>query len=531
MGLIHIRYKLFILAGVVILLTGLPFLVATLSARPDFVFGGFLINTADGNSYLAKMYQGWSGSWTFQLPFSANPGGGTYIFLFYLFLGHLAHWLRLPLLVVFHAARLVCGGVLVFALDHFYQAALGDGRLAWRATLLASLGSGLGYLGLLAGVFTSDLWVAEAYPFLSTYSNPHFPLSLAIMLWLISARRSHFTTRPPALPPARPPATLVAMQVARYVIGPVLAGLALATLLPFGAILVLLILGCEAGWVWLKTRRLEWQFPALVFLGAAPMLLYQYGVMTWQPALAAWNAQNLTPSPPVWDVLLALSPALLLAIPGVIANFRKNDANHQLIAIWALVGLVLLVVPFSLQRRFMLGLFIPLAGLAVVGIDALRPRFSGRWNWLFPVVMVLSLPSNLVVLAAGVFGVVSHAPDIFLTVDEDRAIRWLADQPPGNGLVLAGPDPDLGLFLPGRTGKRVVYGHPFETLDASNNKETVIDFFAGKLSDPQNFLKTQGVDFVLCAPGKQVVDPAGLAPLKVVYVSGTVSVYRVGAPP
>jgi hypothetical protein len=505
----HSNKRLLILTGLVLLLTGLPFLFAALSNRPDYVFSGFLINTADGNSYLAKMYQGWAGSWTFTLPFSANPGEGTYIFLFYLFLGHLARGLGLPLLVVFHASRLLCGGALIFALDHFFRSTLGDDRLAWQATLLASLGSGLGYLGLLAGAFTSDLWVAETYPFLATYSNPHFPLSLAILLWLVSARRGYYT------------AWAIAFQI--------LGGLILATLLPFGAILALLILGGEAGWDWLKTHRLAWQSPLLVFLGAAPVLLYQYGVMTWQPALALWNAQNQTPSPPPWDVLLALSPALFLAVPGAVSVFRRGKGERLRLVIWALLGLVLLYIPFSLQRRFMLGLYIPMAGLAVVGIETFRQRFAGRFKRLFLAALLLSLPSNLVVLAAGAFGVTSHAADIFLTADEDRAIHWLADQP-GNGLVLAGPDPDLGLLLPGRTGKRVVYGHPFETIHAGVEKKGVADFFGGQLPDPQKYLVEQGVDFVLYVPAKQYVDPAVLAALKPALTLDTVTVYRVSLP-
>ncbi len=35
-------------------------------------FGGFLLNPIDGNTYLAKMYQGWQGSWRFSLPFTVE---------------------------------------------------------------------------------------------------------------------------------------------------------------------------------------------------------------------------------------------------------------------------------------------------------------------------------------------------------------------------------------------------------------------------------------------------------------------------
>ena len=47
---------------------------------------------------------------------------------------------------------------------------------------IAVLGSGVGWLAVVFGKFTSDFWVAEAYPFLSMYTNPHFSLGLGLMI-------------------------------------------------------------------------------------------------------------------------------------------------------------------------------------------------------------------------------------------------------------------------------------------------------------------------------------------------------------
>ena len=42
------------------------YLWAYQSSGNEYEFGGFLLNPIDGNSYLAKMYQGWLGNWRFQ---------------------------------------------------------------------------------------------------------------------------------------------------------------------------------------------------------------------------------------------------------------------------------------------------------------------------------------------------------------------------------------------------------------------------------------------------------------------------------
>ena len=59
------------------------------------------------------------------------------------------------------------------------------GRGRHMAFVYFALGLGLGWLALPFGGVPSDFWVAEAYPFLSSYANPHFPLSLALLLWLM----------------------------------------------------------------------------------------------------------------------------------------------------------------------------------------------------------------------------------------------------------------------------------------------------------------------------------------------------------
>lgn len=215
-------------------LTNLPYIFAAQAAGSNFVFGGFLLNPLDGNSYLAKMYQGWRGDWRFTLPYTAQSGNGSYLFLFYLFLGHLARWLNLPLLSVFHIFRILGTAGMLVALYFFFKTTLVAERLYLPAFVLASLGSGLGWLLLPLGAFTADYWVAETYPFLSAYANPHFVIGLALLLWILTQQ---------ALP--RP----LVLKDGLFI---VLAALALSLISPFGVIIALIISG---SWVLLDSRQ------------------------------------------------------------------------------------------------------------------------------------------------------------------------------------------------------------------------------------------------------------------------------------
>ena len=120
------------IALLVLLLISLPYLTAWAAAGPEHTFGGILANPLDGNTYLAKMYEGWRGDWRFTLPYTANPGQGAYIFSFYLFSGHLAKILGLPLILTFHLARLLAAALLLFILWQFLQNLLPESRqLNW----------------------------------------------------------------------------------------------------------------------------------------------------------------------------------------------------------------------------------------------------------------------------------------------------------------------------------------------------------------------------------------------------------------
>lgn len=113
------KQKFIILLVIFALLIVSPYGAAAMMGGEHHVFGGFLLNPLDGNSYLAKMYQGAEGGWRFTLPFTPEPGEGAYIFLFYLFLGHLCRLTGIPLIWMFHIWRVIGSGFLLIVMRRF----------------------------------------------------------------------------------------------------------------------------------------------------------------------------------------------------------------------------------------------------------------------------------------------------------------------------------------------------------------------------------------------------------------------------
>lgn len=522
----------------------LPYVVAAVAGGETHVFGGFLLNPLDGNSYLAKMQQGAGGTWRFTLPFTSQPGEGAYIFLFYLFLGHVCRWTGLPLLWMFHLVRVMAALGLLFSLRKFYDFIFVDQKTAWRAFVLSTVGSGMGWLVFASGQMLSDFWVAEAYPFLASYANPHFPLGLTLMVWILMLGHQR-GTRGQADGPlsdhevipqtargfsnnaGQPPA----QGALRDGVKTAALALVLGIVMPFGVVIVGMILFGLAVLELFHKRRVNW-LPVLgVFVLGGAMILYQVWVTQADPVFFSWNQQNVTPAPPWWDILLAFSPALLLAVVGLAASVRRLSGDRVMIlAVWVVGAVVLISMPVSLQRRFLLGFYIPVAGLAAAGVSWLeqRGRFSGRR--IFTVLWVLSLPTNVVLLMAGIFGAFGLSPMIYVSRAEDQAMRWLAEQP-GECLVLASPQ--MGMFLPGHSGCRVMYGHPFETVNAAQEEMRVTSFYAGEMQSAAaaQYLQENQVDYIYYGSREaNLGKPLILADLYPVYVSEEVIIFGVDTP-
>ncbi len=501
------RQKTFIIVlAISIGLSIFPYIIAAAAAGDGQVFEGFLLNPIDGNSYLAKMRLGWDGAWTFTLPYTSDPGSGGYLFLFYIVLGHLARLVNLPLIFVFHLARVAAAIFLIFTVYEFCRRCFKENpRWIDRSFAWICLGAGLGWLLFPVGIVASDLVVPEAFAFLSGYVNPHFPLGLALLLWIFmwSGR-----------------------EEAKYRVFIFLAGLALAAVLPFGVVVALAVEGILMAWTWIEQKKLQWKNPLFLFVGGGLFLIYQYWVTVTDPVLAGWNAQNQTPSPAWWDLLVTFSPAVIVAVL-VFLRWRAFKPNYfqKLALAWFASSLVLIIFPFALQRRFLLGFSIPAIILAISAIPLWWPSVKTQKR-VFTSLFALSLPSLAVILLLAGFGISTRDVRLYITRSEMNAFAWIAGNTPSQAVILAAPD--TGNLIPAQTGRRVIYGHPFETVNAAVQEQKVVDFFSGKLTlqESVDLAQALNINYVFYGPReKELGDPALIEQLQPVFQDSNVSIY------
>jgi len=131
----------------------------------------------------------------------------------------------------------------------------------------------------------------------------------------------------------------------------------------------------------------------------------------------------------------------------------------------------------------------------------IRPRLRGRLRRpLTAAVIAFSTLTNLFLMAMFVIGAMGGEPRYYVSDGEWQALEWLREEVDHDQVVLCAPQ--TGMFVPAWAGQRVVYGHPFETVDAEWREEQVEAYWAGEMdpAEQESFLQGNRVGYVLVGP-------------------------------
>ncbi len=493
-----------IFSGLLVAITLLPYAWAFASNSPSdsWAFMGILVNTKDGASYLGKINEGAQGNWLFRLSYTAEDQTGVAIHEFYLLLGHIARLTGLSSLLMFHISRLITGFFMY--LSFYYLGSVIWPRLRPRRLFfsLLAVGSGLGwlYLVLFARVASpniisppTDINVPESIPFYATFTNPHFPLAIALITLLAATFVIVFRPGFEDHPGFQNGGLTVVVLV-----------IALAVVQPQGLVPVSVALCVYLVILAIRERHIPWReinWVTLVILPASPFFVYYFALTVENPAMRIWNQQNVTASPPVINYLLGFGLLLIVAIPGVIRAFRRFERDgDQFMLVWLVVNALLLYAPTNIQRRFAIGLIIPIVYFAVRALeDYWFHHIQPPWRDAALVALyVFIVPSNILTLGIPLVAVaqpnVGIASQISLYRPELEAIKWLADNGNPGDVVLA--PANVSLWIPAYSDLRVVSGHDYETLNYAAKQQAVNDWYAGKNCD-QTLLQANNVRYVL----------------------------------
>jgi hypothetical protein len=490
-----------ILGAALAALTAVPYIYAYAVQPPGHVFVGFFYLWDDATTYLAKMREGWEGSWAWQNRYTTETGSTAYLFMFWIALGHLAAVTHLPLIVVFHIARVAGAFALMAAgwlcICHFIQ-----DRAARRfALFFLAFGLGLGLVIWAAGrpvVFGNqteglDLRMPELSAFYSILALPHFAWSGVFAALGIAL-------------------TLKAIQRGSLWLG-VLAGLAWLGQASIHPQMPVLMGGAVAVALLLRPARPRgWMAAALAFAIPAPYILYSYLAFVGNPEVERWtfHSKNAV-APETVSLLFALAPQLLLAAAGVPGALRRRTREDLFLLAWLVLLAAILWLPNpagDLRRRFFDGIYLPLVLLGARGMyEAILPRLrSIRARRLIPFsyVTVTAIGSAFLLLAPLS---VASTPQYEISQAESGGLTWLGSQPTGRVLCM----PGVGLYVPAYSSDTVYVGHYDETFNYAAKTQTALSVLTGQ-SDIEQFIHDNQIRYVVWTSDLGSLPPAVLGP-------------------
>ncbi len=497
-----------IVAALIVTASTLPYLAGYLAQTPQRCFSGAVLDKADYHSHLAKMWQGYRGNWRYHLLFTSESHKGAYMQTFYVALGHIARVTRIRLPTLYQIARVGLGFFMLLSVYRFIAHFVPSVSVRRTAFLLATIASGLGWIREIiaptapGGVSPMSFWLLDGYIYLSLLTFPHFCMAITLLLTIFLL----------LLGDPKGPSVKVGLLAT-------LLSLVLGLIHPY----MLLVVDLVPALYWLTGKfetRQRWRgLLAVAGMGVlqSPLLGYDFWVFRSQPVFAAWSSQNVTLSPPPGVYLWGYGLLLTLGSFGVLAHsqrarqtkpsFGRGRKNLTFLLLWIGLVMVLIHLPWNLQRRFLEGVQVPLGILAAIGLGHLKGRMASVrvGKQLQASVVGLAAVGHLYMTAGLALGATNRQPSLYWSQDVLAAVDWLGDHTTWEQTVLAAPE--TGSLIPAHIGHRVVVGHKMETVDYDNKLAAISDFYDMETSNAVRaaLLENWGVSYVFYGPHERAL--------------------------
>jgi len=510
----------FIASTVILLLGSLPTWAGYWAEAQELRFRGLFFDTQDYAVHISTMESGAHGEWSYQFRFTSEPHTSAYLKLFYVALGHASKTFHLPLETTYELARWLFGYLALFSLYALMKRAFANNPFwVWTAFLLASVGSGLGWLQLIFNWVPSvitpiDFWLIDCYVFFGLAVFPHFAfitigMCLTLSLWLDYLDLPRWQT----------------------IVKIIFVSTLVQFVNPIGLAAVDVALAGASFTSWWKDGKINWKnLTALVILAIAqtPLLIYNALILNADPIWSQFTAQNKTLSPSPVYFIWGLAPFIPFSIIGIINFFQSKSKILGASFLWAISGFIFAYAPLLIQRRFLHNITIPLAILSVQGLIRLfetetgQSPFVKRWQNGLVVLFVLIASFSSIQLSLGrILYTQTHPPELYYPASLDSAIAWLRENGQYNDFVLA-TEATSQVFTQ-KAGTRAYLGHEMETLDYEGKQILVNAYFKG-----QNDIAVDPIRWVLYGPNEQAINPSfESVGLELVYNEQGVKIYKV----
>jgi hypothetical protein len=516
-----------ILLGICLLFCiALPYVLGANGVPSGHVFYGTLRVTDDTSQYFASVRMGQNGSWLWHDPYMVGTPPPILMYSVYMFGGNLGHYLGVSVQWSILGVYLGSGMVLFFALWRlaaawfvgkervwFLAFALGMSGLYWLDAFLGAAG--------VAPVSIGTMGSPQLSGFAQALLGGHDTLGVAGHLMAMTGLLEAIT---------RSDGRSRWRSVVYGAIGCLLISLNEPTQLPMtlGVLLTFAL-----WWTWQSPRSARkrtliasiW-IAGLIFLPAVPFVVY-YRLQFTQGIWSTGGFRSI-PAPAGIEPLLTWICLLPLGAWGFYRAPLARRPLAVLLALWCVCAIAGRELPFWQSIRLTDGINIATGMLFALGV--LRPGFSRVWR------QRALLSSSFSTLTYFVFLLLVLAPGnaihFYDTSARQAAFRWLAQTTSSADVVLA--PYDFSNALPAVAPDRLVFGHPWQTLDFASRQRMVRAFYGTGRSPAahlQALLNTGATLVVYDSADSEdgSYDPRLLPGLHAVFSNAQVTILRVPA--
>jgi hypothetical protein len=529
----------------VIIVNTLPYAYAYLTAPADKQFMGIMINVPDHSQYFSWFKQYLTANLAANI-LTPEPNTPIFFNLLWWLLAKLGAMLGWDYAAMFQILRVTATAAFMLLTYQLCAWFLDEPLARLTAFLLAVFSAGFG-------------WALIVLKYL--FNLPEYPLEISLLIFIVEPNSFFSMLSTPHLTGAA--LYMFAFDLVlrgevrnqlRYAVSAGLWTQFMGWQHGYDLFLVWGILGGYGLFKLARDRCLPpYLFKAGLIIGllSAWPGLYSFALTSvnpiWREVLAQFdNAGVFTPAP--WLLPVLLGPGFFLALFTVIKNnplqLQRFDDRALFLMAWFAANFLLVYLPTDYQIKMLNGWQVPIAILATQGLFAyVLPWFKqlslrNGWRWrsqdlrrgLAVVLLACVIPTNLYLWAWRFLDLGRHSYPYFLSRDELAAMQWLAQNTPGDSVVLSSLT--TGQYVPMLTGRRAFLAHWAQTVDFHRKTEMLSELFSAQVnhSRRQTILHDYQVDYILIGPAEQALgnlNPETQPNWSPAFSVGPVTVFRV----
>ncbi len=529
-----ILFSYFLIFGII----STPYIWGYISEPDDFKFTGMTIGVSIIATSTDWMNQAKEGAWLFTTNRTHEAVPALFLNTLFLIMGLFAGFTGISNIVTYWIFYII--SVFGFFIILYYFVAFFFKEPIKRKTsfIIALTSAGFGFIfwitfkflnytpfffsdriPLSSRIFPIDLWLTDAIPFLTIYSSyiqqiASISLMLLIFMYFVKSLKCYEL---------------------KYILYSGILTLILCTFHLYDVVTIYVVLTVFVIIKLMKKMNLQIlkMYFGYISISISPMIFNFYAFIL-HPTFKEFTTFNLQLSPNPFSFVIGLGIPLILGI-YYISRVHLDDKKIFLV-VWTIVSLSMAYFPLTVQRKFQLGLGIPLAILATYAIfEFVLPKFKKhQQNIILIFLIFLMMPTNILWIVKESYKVNTHGyPGVdypYYTHNLDlEAIEWLRVNAGEKDIIFSGGI--TGGRIAGMVSKKVYWGGNDMTLNYQIKNQYVENFFNDmRQVERKNLLYDNNISLVYYGVEEELLgtfNPDGVNYLLEVFDNNRVKIYRV----